>query len=278
MFDTSKIHAIGEIVNLVWKPIIEIGVLWFIIYRLLVFIKGTRAVQVLRGIIIIAIIFFLTQQLRFDVINWIFMKLFALSVIAFLIVFQPEMRSGLARIGREKVFGNIITEERTIEEIAKSAYMLSKKKIGTILAIQREVSLEPYTESGVAIDGSLTSELLNTIFMPNTPLHDGGVIIHGDRIVAAGCLFPLTQDPDVNKLLGTRHRAAIGLSEETDSVCVVVSEETGMISVANAGKLTHDLDRERLINHLRALLYRPKKEKQPRIKLFSGLFFKKKHD
>jgi diadenylate cyclase len=278
MFDISKIHTISEIINLIWKPIIEIGILWFIIYRLFVFIKGTRAVQVLRGIIIIAIIFFLTQQLRFDVINWIFMKLFALSVIAFLIVFQPEMRSGLARIGREKVFGNIITEERTIEEIAKSAYMLSKKKIGTILAIQREVSLEPYMESGVAIDSNLTSELLNTIFMPNTPLHDGGVIIHGDRIVAAGCLFPLTQNPDVNKLLGTRHRAAIGLSEETDAVCVVVSEETGIISVANAGKLTHDLDRERLINHLRALLYRPKKEKQPRIKSFANLFFKKKHD
>ena len=263
MFDISKIQTISEIVNLIWKPIIEIAVLWFIIYRLFVFIKGTRAVQVLRGIIIIAIIFFLTQQLRFDVINWIFMKLFALSVIAFLIVFQPEMRSGLARIGREKVFGNIITEERTIEEVAKSASMLSKKKIGTILAIQREVSLEPYLESGVAIDSNLTSELLNTIFMPNTPLHDGGVIIHGDRIVAAGCLFPLTQNPDVNKLLGTRHRAAIGLSEETDAVCVVVSEETGMISVANAGKLTHDLDRERLINHLRVLLYRPKKEKRP---------------
>jgi diadenylate cyclase len=278
MLDTSKIQTISEIVNLIWKPIIEIGILWLILYRLFVFIKGTRAVQVLRGIIIIAIIFFLTQQLRFDVINWIFMKLFALSVIAFLIVFQPEMRSGLARIGREKVFGNIITEERTIEEITKSAYMLSKKKIGAILAIQREVSLEPYMESGVAIDSNLTSELLNTIFMPNTPLHDGGVIIHGDRIVAAGCLFPLTQNPDVNKLLGTRHRAAIGLSEETDAVCVVVSEETGIISVANAGKLTHDLDRERLINHLRALLYRPKKEKQPRIKSFANLFFKKKHD
>ncbi len=278
MFDVSRIQTISEIVNLIWKPIIEIAVLWFIIYRLFVFIKGTRAVQVLRGIIIIAIIFFLTQQLRFDVINWIFMKLFALSVIAFLIVFQPEMRSGLARIGREKVFGNIITEERTIEEVAKSASMLSKKKIGTILAIQREVSLEPYMESGVAIDSNLTSELLNTIFMPNTPLHDGGVIIHGDRIIAAGCLFPLTQNPDVSKLLGTRHRAAIGLSEETDAVCIVVSEETGIISVANAGKLTHDLDRERLINHLRALLYRPKKEKRPRIKLSANLFFKKKHD
>ena len=276
MFDISRIETMNEIINLIWKPIIEVAVLWFIIYRLFVFIKGTRAVQVLRGIIIIAIIFFLTQQLRFDVINWIFMKVFALSVIAFLIVFQPEMRSGLARIGREKVFGNIITEERTIEEIAKSVSMLSKKKIGTILAIQREVSLEPYTESGVMIDSNLTSELLNTIFMPNTPLHDGGVIIHGDRIVAAGCLFPLTQNPDVSKLLGTRHRAAIGLSEETDAVCVVVSEETGMISVANAGKLTHDLDRERLINHLRALLYRPKKEKRSRIKLSANLFFKKK--
>lgn len=276
MFDFIKGQDINDIINTVWKPVIEITILWFIIYRLLLFIKGTRAVQVLRGIIIIVIIFFITQQMRFDVINWIFTKLFALSVIAFLIVFQPEMRSGLARIGREKVFGNIITEERTIEEIAKSAPVLARKKVGAIIAIQREVSLEPYIESGVEIDSNLTSELLNTIFMPNTPLHDGGIVVHGDRLVAAGCLFPLTQNPDVNKLLGTRHRAALGLSEETDAVCVVVSEETGSISIANAGKLTHDLDRERLANHLRGLLYRPKKEKKPRIKFSLGSFFKRK--
>ncbi len=260
----------------IWKPVIEITILWFIIYRLLLFIKGTRAVQVLRGIIIIITIFFLTQKFGFDVINWMFTKLFALSVIAFLIVFQPELRSGLARIGREKVFGSIITEERVIEEVAKSASMLSKKKIGAILAIQREVNLEPYTESGVTIDSNVSSELLNTIFMPNTPLHDGGVIIHGDRIIAAGCLFPLSQNPDISKLLGTRHKAAIGLTEETDAVCVVISEETGAVSVANAGKLTRDLDRERLINHLRALLYRPKKEKHPRIKFFANIFGKRK--
>lgn len=275
MLDLAQIENLKEIFT-VWKPVIEMAVLWFIIYRLLLFIKGTRAVQVLRGIIIIIIIFFLTQKLGFDVINWIFTKLIALSVIAFLVVFQPELRSGLARIGREKVFGNIITEERVIEEIAKSASMLSKKKIGAILAIQREVNLEPYTESGVMVDSNVSSELLNTIFMPNTPLHDGGVIIHGDRIIAAGCLFPLTQNPDVSKLLGTRHRAAIGLTEETDAVCVVVSEETGAVSVANAGKLTRDLDRERLINHLRALLYRPKKDNQPRVKFFANLFAKKK--
>lgn len=276
MLNFSQVESIKELMFIVWKPVIEIAVLWFIIYRLLAFVKGTRAVQVLRGIIIIIIIFFLTQKLGFDVINWIFAKLFALSVIAFLIVFQPELRSGLARIGREKVFGSIITEERVIEEIAKSASMLSKKKIGAILAIQREVNLEPYMESGVTIDSNVTSELLNTIFMPNTPLHDGGVIIHGDRIIAGGCLFPLTQNPDVSKLLGTRHRAAIGLTEETDAVCVVISEETGAVSVANAGKLTRDLDRERLINHLRALLYRPKKEKRPRIKFFANIFWKKK--
>ena len=267
---------IKEIIAIIWKPVIEVAILWFVIYRLLAFIKGTRAVQVLRGIVVIIIIFFLTQKLGFDVINWIFTKLFALSVIAFLIIFQPELRSGLARIGREKVFGRIITEERVMEEVAKSASMLSKKKIGMILAIQREVNLEPYTESGVTIDSVVTSELLNTIFMPNTPLHDGGVIIHGDRIIAAGCLFPLTQSPDVSKLLGTRHRAAIGLSEETDAICVVVSEETGAVSVANAGKLTRDLDRERLINHMRALLYRPKKEKPRRIKFFYNIFWKKK--
>lgn len=276
MLGQVQIENLKEIIFTIWKPLIEMAVLWFIIYKLLVFIKGTRAVQVLRGIIIIVIIFFLTQKLGFDVINWIFKQLFALSVIVFFIVFQPELRSGLARIGREKVFGSIITEERVIEEVAKSASMLSKKKIGAILAIQREVNLEPYTESGVAIDSNVTSELLNTIFMPNTPLHDGGVIVHGDRIIAAGCLFPLTQNPDVSKLLGTRHRAAIGLTEETDAVCVVVSEETGAVSIANAGKLTRDLDRERLINHLRALLYRPKKERQSRVKFFTNIFGKKK--
>ncbi len=278
MLNFSNIGSFKDLLIQVWKPVIEIGILWFIIYKLLAFIKGTRAVQVLRGIVIIAVVFFLTQQLRFDVVNWLFMKLLTLSVIAFLIVFQPEMRSGLARIGREKVFGNIITEERTIEEISKSASMLARKKIGAILAIQREVNLEPYMESGVAIDSNLTSELLNTIFMPNTPLHDGGVIIHGDRIIAAGCLFPLTHNPDVNKLLGTRHRAALGLTEETDAVCVVVSEETGTVSVANAGKLTRDLDRERLINHLRLLLYRPKKEKRPRLKLSLNMLFRKKNE
>lgn len=276
MLDLSQIENLREVMYSTWKPIIEIAVLWFIIYRLLLFIKGTRAIQVLRGIIIIVIIFFLTQKLGFDVINWIFTKLLALSVIAFLVVFQPELRSGLARIGREKVFGSIITEERVIEEIAKSASMLSKKKIGAIIAMQREVNLEPYTESGVAVDSNVSSELLNTIFMPNTPLHDGGVIVHGDRIIAAGCLFPLTQSPDISKLLGTRHRAAIGLTEETDAVCVVVSEETGAVSIANAGKLTRDLDRERLINHLRGLLYRPKKERPSRTKFFANFFGKKK--
>ncbi len=278
MFDLSQVHNPVQLIIVVWKPIIEIAIVWFMIYKLLAFIKGTRAVQVLRGIVIIAIIFILTQRLGFDVINWIFTKVFALSVIAFLIVFQPEMRSGLSRIGREKVFGNIITEERTIEEISKSLSILARKKIGAIIAIQREVNLEPYTESGVTIDSGITSELLNTIFMPNTPLHDGGVIVHGDRIIAAGCLFPLSRNPDISKLLGTRHRAAIGLTEETDAVCVVVSEETGVISVANAGKLTRDLDRERLINHLRSLLYRPKKEKKPRIKLSFNHIFRKRHE
>jgi len=276
LFDFSQAKTPMQLIIVVWKPIIEIGIIWYVIYKLLEFIKGTRAVQVLRGIIIIAVIFLLTQQLRFDVINWIFTKLFALSVIAFLIVFQPELRSGLARIGREKVFGNILTEERTIDEIAKSVSILARKKIGAIIAIEREVSLEPYTESGVALDGTITSELLNTIFMPNTPLHDGGVVVHGDRIVAAGCLFPLSQSPDISKLLGTRHRSAIGLTEETDAVCVVVSEETGIISVANAGKLTRDLDRDRLINHLRALLYRPKKEKKPHVKFTVNNFFRKR--
>lgn len=224
-----------------WKPIIEIGFLWFIIYLLLLFIRGTRTVQVIKGIIILLLIFFFTQWLNLTSINWILTKLVAISVIAFIIIFQPELRRGLARLGQ---FGFFLREEEVLDDVVKSAIFLSNRKIGGIIALEREIGLRPYVESGVTIDSQLTSELINTIFTPGTPLHDGGIIVRGDRIVAAGCLFPLTQNPHINKLLGTRHRAAIGLTEETDAVCVVISEETGAISIAVGGKLTKDMDRD----------------------------------
>ena len=173
-----------------YRPIVEITVLWYVFYILFTFIKGTRAFQVLKGIIILVLVFFLTQEMGLSVINWILTKLFTISVIAFIIIFQPELRRGLARIGQNPVFGAFIKEEKIIDEIVRALMNLSQRKIGAIIALEREIGLKPYIESGVNIDSNVNADMLISIFMPYAPLHDGGVVIEGCRIVAAGCLFP----------------------------------------------------------------------------------------
>ncbi|PIP67572.1 MAG: TIGR00159 family protein [Candidatus Omnitrophica bacterium CG22_combo_CG10-13_8_21_14_all_43_16] len=238
------------------KILIEICILWFVCYGILLFARGTRGVYVLRGIILITLIFIITKQLGFDRINWIFTKIFALSILAFLIIFQQEIRRGLASIGQRRWSRFFLKETEIISEITTACFLLSKKKTGALIAIERETRLENYIESGIEIDAKVNSELLITIFTPNTPLHDGGIVISGERVAASGCLFPLTQNPKVSTTLGTRHRAALGLSEETDAIVVIVSEETGGVSVAIGGRLTHDLDRESLERVL-GNLYRP---------------------
>ena len=199
------------------------------------------------------------KQLNLERINWIFTKLFGLSILAFLIIFQQEIRRGLANIGQRRWSRFFLKESEIISEITSACFLLSRKKIGALIAIERETRLENYIESGIEIDAKVNSELLMTIFTPNTPLHDGGIVISGDRITATGCLFPLTQNPKVSSNLGTRHRAALGISEETDAIVVIVSEETGGVSVAIAGRLTHDLDREAMERVL-SNLYRPDKK------------------
>ena len=241
------------------KMLTEICILWFAYYGILIFARGTRGVYVLRGIILITSLFIITKLLGFERINWIFTKIFALSILAFLIIFQQEIRRGLANIGQRRWSRFFLKQSEIINEITTACFLLSKRKIGLLIAIERETRLENYIESGVEIDAKVNSELLITIFTPNTPLHDGGIIISGERIAASGCLFPLTQNPKVSATLGTRHRAALGLSEETDAIVVVVSEETGGVSVAIGGRLTHDLDRESLERVL-SNLYRPDKK------------------
>lgn len=241
------------------SPFIEILILWYVIYILLVFIKGTRTVQVLKGLFMLIVAFFLSQIIDLAVINWILMRVFAIAVVAFFIIFQPELRRGLARLGQSPFFGVFSKEHRRIiDEIIKAVVALSRKKIGALIALEREIGLRTYIESGIPLASKVSSEIINTIFMPNTPLHDGGVIMRGGRIQAAGCLFPLTENPKVSKTLGTRHRAALGLSEETDAVVIVVSEETGAISLAVSGKLTRNVDEETLRKSLDKL-YGPEK-------------------
>lgn len=252
-----------------YKPILEIILLWYVLYILFMFLKGSRAFQVFRGIVILIVVFFITQTLGLTVINWILTKLFTISVIAFIIIFQPELRRGLARIGRNPVFGTFIKEEKIIDEIVRATVTLSRKKIGGLIAIEREIGLKPYIESGVSVDSNVTSEMIISTFMPTSPLHDGGIVIEGGRIAAAGCLFPLSQNINISKKLGTRHRAAIGLSEETDAVILVISEETGIISAAMDGRLTRELDRESITSILRNL-YRTKREKRSLSDIFGS--------
>ncbi|MDP3790015.1 MAG: diadenylate cyclase CdaA [Candidatus Omnitrophota bacterium] len=250
------------------KNITEILILWVIYYTILAFIRGSRTVQLLKGLLLIVFALILTQQLGLTTMSWIITKIFPISILALLIIFQPELRRGLARLGQ---FGSVLKEEKVLDEVVKAVTVLSKKKIGALIAIEREVGLRPYIESGIFLYSKVTSELMNTIFMPNTPLHDGGIIIENGIIASAGCLFPLSQDPRLSKTMGMRHRAAIGLSEETDAVVVVVSEETGAISLATTGKLTRDLDKEALSRALNNLFGHEKKERN----IFG--FLRKKH-
>ena len=232
------------------RAFLEIGILWIFYYWVLVFIQGTVAIQVLRGVVVLLLVSLVAGLLQLEVIAWLFEKMVTVIAVAFVIIFHPELRRGLARIGGEAIFRLAPRREEVVEEILKGVLALSRRRIGAIVAIEQQMSLASYAESGVALDAAISSELLQTIFMTGTPLHDGGVIISQRRLIAAACLLPLSDNPQLSKTLGTRHRAALGLSEQTDALVIVVSEETGMISVALKGKLTKELEREALANFL----------------------------
>ncbi|MEK6567421.1 MAG: diadenylate cyclase CdaA [Candidatus Omnitrophota bacterium] len=238
-----------------WKAIVEITILWIVFYQIMLFFKGTRAIQVLRGLIVLVFAFFIFQILRLETLDWLMTHFFAISVIGILVIFQPEIRQGLAKLGQQKIFKGALYEEELKEIIAQivcAVDILSRKKTGALIAIEKEDSLKEYIESGVKIDSRISAELIQTIFTPNSLLHDGGLIIQNTRIIAAGCLFPLTEKPNLDRILGTRHRAAIGLAEQTDAIVVVASEETGDISLCYNGKLFRDLDLEQLSEKLKS--------------------------
>ncbi len=239
----------------IWKPFIEILILWFVIYHIMLFFVGTRAINALRGIIIILVAFFLFQKLNFEVLDWLFTKLFAISVIAIMVIFHPELRQGLAKLGqRQLLFGTVLKEEKleyVLKQVGKASDNLAKEKLGAIIAIERNDSLTPYIESGVVIDARVSVELIETIFTRNSILHDGGMIIQNGRIMSAGCLFPLTENQGLNRIFGTRHRAALGLSEETDAVIIVISEERQDISLIYNGQMYKNLSRESLVSKIK---------------------------
>jgi diadenylate cyclase len=240
-----------------WKSIVEIIILWMVIYRIFLFLKGTKAVYLLRGIIVLVISLLTFQLLGLPVLTRILTYLFAFFLVLVAIIFQPELREGLIRLGRRHIFHmepQIEEMEQVLREITSSVGVLSRKKIGGLIAIKREMGLRKYTESGVVLDADITSELIQNLFYPSAPLHDGGVIIEGTRVIAAACLFPLSDNPNIERTLGMRHRAAVGLSEATDSIIIVVSEETGIISLAIEGQLTRRLSPNDLFTILKGQL------------------------
>ncbi len=245
---------------LIWnflKPLIEIAILWLVIYRIVIFFEGTRAFQVLKGIILLIFAFFVFQVLGLATLNWLMGKFFAISIIGVLIIFQPEFRQGLARLGQQHLFVPILAKEEiiaVIKEISAALVILSAKKIGAIIALEGESKLNTYIESGVALDSKVNSEIIQSIFMAASPLHDGGVVVRGERILAAVCIFPLSENPKFHKLTGSRHRAALGLSEQTDATVVMVSEQTGEIGLAYEGKFLEIKNEEELFSALKNIL------------------------
>jgi diadenylate cyclase len=245
---------------LIWKPLIEIAILWFMIYHIMLFFEGTRALQAMRGIIILLIAFFVFQKLKLTILDWLLTKLFGISgisIIAILVIFHPEIRQGLARLGQRHLFGQSLKEEELeemLQQIIKATENLCKNKEGALIVIEKNDPLNTYIENGIPVDAGVSSELIETIFMRNSILHDGGLIIQDGRIAAAGCLFPLTDNQELSRIFGTRHRAALGLSEETDAIIIIVSEERQDISLVYRGRLYKDLSKDDIIFKIKEII------------------------
>lgn len=250
--------------RITWTDIIEIVIIAFVIYNVMVWIKNTKAWVLLKGIIIVVIFALIAYILNLKTILWIAGKTISVGIIALVIIFQPELRRALEQLGRKKILFGLFRfndgrekgerfSSKTAEEIVRACFDMGAAYTGALIVIEQDMVLEEYEKTGIAVDGLVTSQLLINIFEHNTPLHDGAVIIRGDRIVAATCYLPLSDNSNLNKALGTRHRAGVGISEVTDSMTIIVSEETGRISVAVGGELIHDIDADSLKNKLEYL-------------------------
>lgn len=242
------------------KNIIEILLIAVLIYNIIKWVKNTRAWVLMRGILVLFLLFVVSKIFDFEVILWIFANGIGVSITALLIVFQPELRKALEQLGKKNIMTNFLDDkgedmfsDQTVDELVRAAYELGRTRTGALIVIERSVKLDEYEQTGIALDAKVSSQLLINIFEHNTPLHDGAVIVRGNRITSATCYLPLSDNMKISKELGTRHRAAVGISEATDSFTIVVSEETGGVSIAENGELTRRVGRELLHERLREL-------------------------
>jgi uncharacterized protein (TIGR00159 family) len=240
-----------------WWDVLDILVLSVLIYEVLKLIRGTRAVQMALGAGFVGALFYGSRWGHLETVNWLIRNLLGYVVFAFIVLFQSDIRRALAHLGRAsffRYFAKVESAEESIEELVVATGMLASKQVGAIVAIERQIGLRAYIEGGIPLDAVLTYDLIVSIFQPDAPLHDGAVIIQQDRVAAAACFLPLTVNPRLSKELGSRHRAAIGLTEENDSIAIVVSEETGRISLVVGGEIERGLDADSLRSRLRSLI------------------------
>jgi diadenylate cyclase len=240
-----------------WWDVLDIIVVAVVVYEALKLIRGTRAVQMALGSFLVIVLFFISGLLPLQTVNWLIRNMLVYVAFAAIVIFQSDIRRALAHLGRTpffRYFANVDAADEAIAELVVAAQMLSAQRVGAIIIIEREIGLRNYIESGIPLDATLTYDLLVTIFQPGSPLHDGAVILQETRAAAAACFLPLTVNPKVGRELGTRHRAAIGVTEESDAVAVVVSEETGQISLAFEGEIERGLGPEELRRRLQDLV------------------------
>ena len=257
----------------IWRHVldlIDIGLVAFFLYRMFLLIRGTQAVQLMYGILLLALIGLLANLLDLRLLSWIFRNAAPAILIGIIVLFQPEIRRALDQFGRIGFIGrplahyNLQIFNRMIDEVIRATTKLTQRFTGALIVFEKETGLENYANSGIRINGELTAEFLEAIFFPNSPLHDGAVIVRGNQILAAGCVLPLAEEGTVRERMGTRHRAGLGLSMQTDAVVLILSEELGQIAVAHEGKLLRNLDPDRLRQVLTSLLQpRPEIHRPP---------------
>ncbi|MBI2962364.1 MAG: TIGR00159 family protein [Deltaproteobacteria bacterium] len=245
----------GIAFRLRWQDVVDIAIIAFITYQVINLIRGTRTAQMLIGFLIVLATYLASQYFELHTLNWVLSNFLASVILLIVVVFQNDIRRALTQVGAGRSFAGAerIAQGQVLEEVVRSAVLLASKRIGALLVFERDVNLNEYIEVGTRIEARVSRELLQAIFLPTSPVHDGAVIIQQGRITAAGCFLPLTVNPNVSKTLGTRHRAAIGLTEETDGVVVVVSEEEGKISLVREGRIIRDLDAGTLRSTLQQL-------------------------
>ena len=238
-----------------WRSAVEIFILAVVIYNGYLYFRGTRGAKVLTGMALIFLTLILVSQLlQLVVITWLMRSLTASLAIALVVIFQPELRRALAELGSHHIFSGSSQSRETVETITDVVFELSNRQLGALIALERDITLRQFVESGVNMDCDVSPELIVTIFYPKTPLHDGGLILHNDRILAAACIFPVSQREDLDRNLGLRHRAGLGITEESDAIALVVSEETGIVSICHRGKIERNFEPETFRKRLSELL------------------------